>query len=81
MNLNIGFPLNETITDAVVDQLIVFDPSLGERSREDIPRTCTANRILAAVGINRVKTAKYLILEGTLVAAIGGGLGVAIAIA
>ncbi len=50
MNLNIGFTLNETITDAVVDQLIVFDPSLGERSREDIPRTCTANRILAAVG-------------------------------
>lgn len=50
MNLNIGFTLNETITDAVVDQLIVFDPSLGERTREDIPRTCTANRILAAVG-------------------------------
>lgn len=50
MNLNIGFTLNETITDAVVDQLIVFDPTLGERSREDIPRTCTANRILAAVG-------------------------------
>jgi len=50
MNLNIGITLNETITDAVVDQLIEFDPSLAERSREDIPRTCTANRILAAVG-------------------------------
>jgi len=50
MNLNVGFPLNETITDAVVDQLIAFDPDLAERSREDIPRTCTANRILAAVG-------------------------------
>lgn len=50
MNLDIGFNLNETITDAVVDQLIEFDPSLGERPREDIPRTCTANRILAAVG-------------------------------
>ncbi|MEQ1840472.1 MAG: ATPase, T2SS/T4P/T4SS family, partial [Verrucomicrobiales bacterium] len=50
MNLNIGITLNETITDAVVDQLIEFDPTLGERSREDIPRTCTTNRILAAVG-------------------------------
>lgn len=50
MNLNIGIPLNETITDAVVDQLISYDPSLGERSREDIPRTCTNNRILAAIG-------------------------------
>ena len=50
MNLNIGITLNETITDAVVDQLIEFDPSLAERSREDIPRTCTSNRILAAVG-------------------------------
>lgn len=50
MNLNIGITLNETITDAVVNQLIEFDPSLAERSREDIPRTCTANRILAAVG-------------------------------
>ncbi|MCG8602679.1 MAG: Flp pilus assembly complex ATPase component TadA [Verrucomicrobiales bacterium] len=50
MNLNVGFTLNETITDAVVDQLIEFEPALGERSREDIPRVCTANRILAAVG-------------------------------
>lgn len=50
MNLDIGFNLNETITDAVVDKLIEFDPALGERPREDIPRTCTANRILAAVG-------------------------------
>ena len=32
MNLNIGITLNETITDAVVDQLIEFDPSLAERS-------------------------------------------------
>lgn len=50
MNLNIGFTLNETITEAVLDQLIVCDPALGERSREDIPRTCTNIRILAAVG-------------------------------
>ncbi|MDF1823945.1 MAG: ATPase, T2SS/T4P/T4SS family [Verrucomicrobiales bacterium] len=50
MNLNIGIPLNETISDAVIDQLIELDPALGERSREDIPRTCTSNRILAAVG-------------------------------
>lgn len=50
MNLNIGFTLNETITEAVVNQLIELDPALAERSREDIPRTCTANRILAAVG-------------------------------
>ena len=50
MNLDIGFNLNETISEAVVDKLIEFDPSLGERPREDIPRTCTANRILAAIG-------------------------------
>lgn len=50
MNLNIGIPLNETISDAVINQLIELDPALAERSREDIPRTCTANRILAAVG-------------------------------
>ncbi|MAS95821.1 MAG: general secretion pathway protein GspE [Verrucomicrobiales bacterium] len=50
MNLNIGINLNETITDAIVDQLIEHEPSLAERSREDIPRTCTANRILASIG-------------------------------
>jgi hypothetical protein len=50
MNLNIGFQLNETITEAVLDQLVAFDPTLAERSREDIPRTCTNIRILAAVG-------------------------------
>ncbi|MEX2579321.1 MAG: ATPase, T2SS/T4P/T4SS family [Verrucomicrobiales bacterium] len=50
MNLNIGITLNETITDAIVDKLIEYDPSLAERSREDIPRTCTTNRILASVG-------------------------------
>ena len=50
MNLNIGFQLNETITEAVLDQLIAFDPTLAERSRDDIPRTCTNIRMLAAVG-------------------------------
>ncbi len=42
--------VGETITEAVVNQLIDLDPALAERSREDIPRTCTTNRILAAVG-------------------------------
>ncbi len=50
MNLEIGIPLNDTITEAIVDRLIECDPSLADRSREDIPRTCTSNRILAAVG-------------------------------
>src|SRR5690606_22709774 len=50
MNLNIGIPLNETITDAVTDQLTSYDPSRGARSRGDIPRTCTNHRILAAIG-------------------------------
>lgn len=50
MNLDVGFQLNETISDAIVDQLVDADPSLAERSREDIPRTCTSNRILAAIG-------------------------------
>ncbi len=50
MNLELGIPLNDTITEAIVDRLIECDPSLADRSREDIPRTCTSNRILAAVG-------------------------------
>ncbi|MDF1740138.1 MAG: ATPase, T2SS/T4P/T4SS family [Verrucomicrobiales bacterium] len=50
MNLELGIPLNDTITEAIVDRLIECDPSLADRSREDIPRTCTSNRMLAAVG-------------------------------
>ncbi|NNE35935.1 MAG: general secretion pathway protein GspE, partial [Rhodothermales bacterium] len=50
MNLNIGINLNETITNAVVDRLAEYDPSLRDRPKEDVVRKCSSARILAAIG-------------------------------
>ena len=50
MNLNIGITLNETITNAVVERLSEYDPTLRDRPKEDVVRKCTSARILAAVG-------------------------------
>lgn len=50
MNLNIGINLNDTITNAVVERLALYDPSLNDRPKEDVVRKCSSARILAAIG-------------------------------
>ena len=50
MNLNLGVELNATISNAIVERLAEFDPSLRDRPKEDVIRKCSSARILAAMG-------------------------------